>query len=189
MVEQLFAFVKQEMGQEYVGHDYNHSVRVHRNACLIAKTEECDMAVVQASAIVHDYIDHKYANNVEQRKEVLREVLASAGLSAAQIDHVFSIIENISYSTGGVVTTIEGKIVQDADRLDALGAIGIARTFAYGGSMHRALYGDETSTVSHFHDKLFKLKNLMNTSKGKVLAIERHEFMTIFLDQLDRELR
>ena len=95
----------------------------------------------------------------------------------------------MSYSKGETMTTIEGKIVQDADRIDALGAIGIARTFAYGGSKGRALYGADDSSVQHFHDKLFKLKNLMNTSKGKTLAIERHEFMIIFLDQLKREIR
>lgn len=189
MVEQLFEFVKREMGLEYVGHDFQHSVRVHRNACLIASTEICDMAVVEASAIIHDYLDHKYTSDVEQRKIILEKELSTVGLSQSQIGHVFEIIEHMSYSKGGVMTTIEGKIVQDADRLDALGAIGIARCFAYGGSQARALYGDASSSVQHFHDKLFKLKNLMNTSKGKVLAIERHEFMTIFLDQLYRELR
>lgn len=189
MLERLLEFAKKEMGPEYVGHDYDHSTRVHRNACLIAKEETCDLAVVEASALIHDYLDHKYTTDIDGRKMILTEVLQECGLRQDQIDHVFAIIENISYSTGGIVTTIEGMIVQDADRLDALGAIGIARTFAYGGRLMRRLYGDEQSSVQHFHDKLFKLKNLMNTAKGKVLAIERHEFMLMFLDQLNRELR
>lgn len=189
MVERLFAFMKNNMGPEYVGHDYDHSVRVHRNAMLIAKSESCDMQVVEASAIVHDYIDEKFVVNYESQKEILQNILVEVGLTQSQVDHVFDIIEHMSYSKHMEMKTLEGKIVQDADRLDALGAIGIARCFAYGGSQARLLYGDANSSVQHFHDKLFKLKYMMNTSMGKVLAIERHEFMTMFLDQLNRELR
>ena len=189
MIEELLAFMKEEMTNQYVGHDYDHSVRVYNTACLIGASEDCDMVIVIASAIVHDYIDHKLFDNIEEQKQKLTNKLIEVGFHSDKIQRIFDIIEHMSYSKGETMTTIEGKIVQDADRIDALGAIGIARTFAYGGSKGRALYGADDSSVQHFHDKLFKLKNLMNTSKGKTLAIERHEFMIIFLDQLKREIR
>lgn len=188
MKEALFRFVKEEMNQ-YVGHDFDHSVRVHRNAMMIAQEETCDMMVVEAAAIVHDYLDHKFSNETTSRKEKLSLVLQDVGLASSQIDHVITIIDTMSFTKGVPMTTMEGMIVQDADRLDALGAIGIARTFAYGGHLGRPLYGTSESSLQHFDDKLFKLKNLMNTSKGKVLAIARHEFMLMYIEQLAQELR
>ncbi len=188
MKEALFSFVKQEMNQ-FVGHDFDHSVRVHRNAVRIAEDETCDMMVVEAAAIVHDYLDHKFGGDTKERQEKLAHVLSEVGLSSSQTELVLGIINTMSFTKGVLMTTMEGMIVQDADRLDALGAIGIARTFAYGGHLGRPLYGTDESSLQHFHDKLFKLKNLMNTSKGKVLAIARHEFMLMYMEQLAQELR
>lgn len=196
--------VKNELQADSTGHDWFHIERVRKIAVRILKTEtEANRFIVEASALLHDIADHKFYDGDETvGPEKAREILDGFGISREIIDSIAKIIEEISYKGAGVPTpmsTKEGMIVQDADRLDAIGAIGIARTFAYGGSKGRTIYNPnivavchtsfaayKTSTaptLNHFYEKLLLLKDLMNTEKGKKIADSRHRFMEEFLSQ------
>lgn len=162
------------------GHGADHTMRVYRNAQLIMeKYPEADGYVVSLAALLHDVDDHKLFKT--ENNANARTFLEEAGLSADKIDFICHVINAVSFSKnrGKIPEAIEGKIVQDADRLDAIGAIGIARTFAYGGKVGRSL----EDSIKHFYDKLLLLKDEMNTDAAKELAHKRQEYMTSFLKE------
>lgn len=208
IVQSTITFVKNTLKDAEGGHDWFHIERVWKNAKLIAAKEAgANMQVVELSALLHDIADSKFHDGDEQigpRKA--REFLESLNLDATTIKHVVAIIENISFKGGHNKRTLESlelDIVQDADRLDAIGAIGIARTFNYGGFKNRVIYDPEIKpnpgmskeeykkstapTINHFYEKLLLLKGLMNTESGKELAEKRHAFMEDFLEQFYAE--
>lgn len=185
-----YAFVKKEFLGEGTGHDYFHLKRVVENALKIGKAENANLFLVELSAWLHDVGDYKLHDGVDRSEELVKEFLLTQNLSDELIDKVNEIISQVSFSKGNSVTSLEAKVVQDADRLDALGAIGIARAFAYGGSRGRELWNPDqpdSTTVQHFYDKLLKLKDLMNTDTAKVIAEKRHRFLEEFLDQFYEE--
>jgi uncharacterized protein len=189
------------------GHDWFHIERVYRNSLLIANEEECDLEVVKLAALLHDIADSKFNDGDESiGPKTARTFLEQQNISQKTINHVVAIIENISFKGGNFekkFTSKELEIVQDADRLDAIGAIGIARTFNYGGFKNRQLYNPEIApqlkmtkeeyknseapTINHFYEKLLLLKDKMNTKTGKKIAQERHRFMELFLSQFYAE--
>ena len=185
-----YAFVKKEFLGEGTGHDYFHLKRVVENALKIGKAENANLFLVELSAWLHDVGDYKLHDGVDRSEELVKEFLLTQNLSDELIDKVNEIISQVSFSKANSVTSLEAKVVQDADRLDALGAIGIARAFAFGGSRGRELWNPdqpESTTVQHFYDKLLKLKDLMNTETAKVIAEKRHRFLEEFLDQFYEE--
>ena len=207
LIDKTIRFVKKTLAQAEGGHDWFHIERVYKNALLIAASENCDLEIVQLSALLHDIADSKFHDGDETiGPKTARTFLESENVVATTIDHVIAIIENISFKGGKVArkfSSIELDIVQDADRLDAIGAIGIARTFNYGGFKNRALYNpeivpnlfmtkeeykkNEAPTINHFYEKLLLLKDKMNTQTGKQIAQERHRYMEDFLEQFYAE--
>ena len=186
IIENTILFVKNKLAQAEGRHDWFHIERVYKNALLIAKEEECDLTVVKLAALLHDIADSKFHNGDESiGPKVAREFLESQKVSEDIILHVIAIIENISFKGGNFEKKFHSKeleIVQDADRLDAIGAIGIARTFNYGGFKNRVIYdpnispkmnmskeeykNSEAPTLNHFYEKLLLLKDKMNTKTG-----------------------
>lgn len=183
-------------------HDFQHIERVYENARAILKTEPtANEKVVCLAVLLHDVSDSKYAEDKSNEQRILNEL----NLSTEEQQHIQAVIAEVSFNGGNELqaTTIESKIVRDADRLDAIGAVGIARTFAYGGAKGRKLYDDaeevrvqmteqqyrsqSTASVTHFYEKLLLLKDLMVTAKGREMAEERHQFMVQFLQQLKKE--
>ncbi|MFZ4672496.1 MAG: HD domain-containing protein [Flavobacterium sp.] len=207
LIDNTILFVKQKLENAEGGHDWFHIERVYKNALLIAQNEICNLEIVQLGALLHDIADSKFNNGDETvGPKVAREFLESQKTSEEIINHVINIIENISFKGGNFEnksTSKELQIVQDADRLDAIGAIGIARTFNYGGFKNRALYNpaiapnlhmtkeeyknSEAPTLNHFYEKLLLLKDKMNTETGKKIALERHQYMENFLSQFYAE--
>ena len=178
-VEKLFC-------SDFGGHGADHTFRVYDNAMLLAdKQPECDREVVALSALLHDVDDHKLFNT--ENNANARHFLEEHGISKDKTDEICSTINMVSFSKnrGKKPDTIEGKIVQDADRLDAIGAIGIARTFAFGGERGRPL----DDSIRHFHDKLLLLKDEMNTDLGRKLADSRHAFLVAFLEEYRLETK
>lgn len=166
------------------GHDAEHSIRVYQNACRIAvRYPEADLRVVSLAALLHDADDHKLFNTEDFQNA--RTFLISQNVDSSVIERICEVIGGVSFSKnrGKKTETIEGKIVQDADRLDAMGAIGIARTFAYGGKNGRPL----ESSLQHFDDKLLLLKDEMNTEEARRLAEVRHKYMLDFLSEYQEE--
>lgn len=208
LVSATIAFVKSELRQAEGGHDWFHVERVYRNALDIARNEEVDITVVTFGALLHDIADYKFHDGDETigpRKA--SDFLTTMQVPEEIITHVVKIIENVSFKGGNTkqkFSSRELEVVQDADRLDAMGAIGIARTFNYGGYKGRALYDpavppnlkmspdeykkSDAPTINHFYEKLLLLKNRMNTPTGKKLAEERHQFMELFLNQFFKEV-
>jgi uncharacterized protein len=207
IIGKTIAFVQDKLDNAEGGHDWFHIERVYKNSMLIAQNEVCDVMVVKLGALLHDIADSKFNDGDESvGPETARTFLESENVDPAIIDHVVKIIENISYKGGNfekAFTSIELDVVQDADRLDALGAIGIARTFNYGGFKNRALYdpkiapntkmtkeeykNSDAPTLNHFYEKLLLLKDKMNTESGKQIAKERHRYMEGFLSQFYAE--
>ena len=205
VIENTIKFVKIELENAEGGHDWFHIERVYKNTLLISKEEKVDLFVVSLAALLHDIADPKFYNG----DETIGPKKASEFLNNQQVDkntivHVIHIINHISYknsfdTTGEKFTSKELEVVQDADRLDAIGAIGIARCFNYGGFKNRALYNPEilpnlkmskeeyknsdAPTINHFYEKLLLLKDKMNTSSGKQIATDRHIYMEEFLKQ------
>ena len=166
------------------GHDLDHSLRVYSNAMVIAGTEQdCDIEAVALAALLHDTDDHKLFDTEGNANAV--SFLRSHGIDDQRISFIVSIIESVSFSKnrGKKPACLEGKIVQDADRLDAMGAIGIARTFAYGGKHGRPLEGG----IDHFHEKLLLLKDELNTAKAREMAEPRHGFLKEFIEHFNSE--
>jgi uncharacterized protein len=207
LIDRTIHFVKQQLTHAESGHDWFHIERVYKNALLIAQNEICDLTVVKLGALLHDIADSKFYQGDETvGPKVARTFLEAENVSEEMITAVVSIIENLSFKGGNFERTfhsIELQIVQDADRLDALGAIGIARTFNYGGFKNRPIYNpdcapklnmtkeeyknSEGPTLNHFYEKLLLLKDQMNTETGKRIAQERHKFMELFLSQFYAE--
>jgi len=207
LIIKTIAFVKEKLNDAEGGHDWFHIERVYKNAILIARETECDLTVVQLGALLHDIADSKFHNGDETiGPKTARAFLEKENVSEGTIAHVVKIIENISYKGGNFerkFSSVELDVVQDADRLDAIGAIGVARAFNYGGFKNRALYNPEIEpvtnmtkeeykknnapTINHFYEKLLLLKDKMNTEKGKEIATERHRFMETFLAQFYAE--
>lgn len=166
------------------GHGLDHSMRVYKNAMLLAETEPtADRFIVALSALLHDADDYKLFQT--ENNANARNFLKSANVDPETTDRICEVINSVSFSRnrGKKPETIEGQIVQDADRLDAIGAIGIARTFAFGGKHNRSL----ESSIDHFHEKLLLLKDMLNTEKAKELAENRHRFMEQFLKEWEKE--
>ena len=185
LIKDAIDYVSDLLGKNSGGHDTAHSLRVYRNALKIAeKEEECDLLVVSLASLLHDVDDHKIFNH--ENNENARAFLSGKGIPDAEIDVICSVINSVSFSKnrGKRPETIEGKIVQDADRLDAMGAIGIARTFAYGGEHGRSI----EESVQHFYDKLLVLKDELNTDTAKAIAAKRHEFLEAYIDELKDEI-
>ncbi|HUH28326.1 HD domain-containing protein [Gelidibacter sp.] len=206
-ISQTIAFVKEQLKNAEGGHDWFHIERVYKNSLLIAKHEVVDVFVVQLGALLHDIADSKFHNGDETvGPKIARQFLTANDVDAVVIDHVIKIIENISFGGGNEVQKFKSPeldVVQDADRLDALGAIGIARTFNYGGFKNRVLYdpsippnldmskkeykASNAPTINHFYEKLLLLKDKMNTETGRKIALKRHQFMEYFLKQFYAE--
>ena len=167
------------------GHGFDHSIRVWRSAMEIARSENCDPEIVSLAALLHDADDHKLFRT--ENNANARNFLAAQGVAPETSDRICEAINSVSFSQnrGKRPETAEGRIVQDADRLDAIGAVGIARTFAYGGKHGRP----PEDSIAHFHEKLLLLKDMMNTQKAREIAEERHAFMEDFLREWDRETK
>ena len=207
LISKAEALIHEKFSGEGTGHDAHHIFRVRDVALHLAKAEKADLFIVELGALLHDIADHKFHNgDLEAGPKFAREWLHEQGAEEDLIQRIEMIIREVSYKGAGVDTTpgtLEAKVVQDADRLDAIGAIGIARAFAYGGSKRRPLYDPEvapelhtsfegyfkggTHTVNHFYEKLLLLKDRMNTPTGKRLAEERHRFMEDFLARFFEE--
>lgn len=190
-LQQVENYANKKLNTEVTAHDFSHSLRVMKIANYIGEksTEDIDLEILKVAGLTHDIIDRKVAPNVEKAIRELSEELLKIGYTDNQVKHVLNIIQNISYSSGKVPETLEGKIVQDADRLEAIGAIAIARTFAYGGKLNRLIYeeGNDNCSVAHFYDKLLLLKDRMHTGTGKQIALSRHKFMQEYLLQFYKE--
>ncbi|MFA6429562.1 MAG: HD domain-containing protein [Patescibacteria group bacterium] len=207
LVSATRAHVRSLMEQEGTGHDWWHVDRVRNTAVLIAREEDADVVIVELSALLHDIADWKFHNgDFEAGARVSRVWLESQQAEATVVDRVCDIVRHVSFKGAGVadeMSTIEGKCVQDADRLDAIGAIGIARAFAYGGHRGRPIYDPEqtaefhatveaykkrsASTIHHFYEKLLLMKDRLHTSAGKRLAEQRHAYLEQFLEQFYAE--
>lgn len=207
IIDKTILFVKEKLKNAEGGHDWFHIERVYKNSLLIAKEEDCDIMVVKLGALLHDIADSKFNDGDESvGPKTARTFLESENISEEIIVHVINIIENISFKGGNFKKKFNSKeleIVQDADRLDAIGAIGIARCFNYGGFKNRALYNpaispnlsmskeeyknSESPTLNHFYEKLLLLKDKMNTTSGKKIAEARHQYMQNFLSQFYAE--
>ena len=184
MIDEAINYIRELFAENADGHGFEHAMRVYRNALLIAETEpEADRLVVSLGALLHDADDHKLFNT--ENNANARRFLEAQGVDRETADRICEAVNSVSFSKnrGKHPGTVEGRIIQDADRLDAIGAIGIARTFAYGGKHGRTPEG----SIAHFHEKLLLLKDLMNTEKAKEMAESRHAFMEQFLREWDRE--
>ena len=192
MIEKAMEYARQIFAGDGSGHDFDHTLRVYHMAVRIAREEGADVQMVALAALLHDVDDHKLSPETCEHKDRAVAFLREQGVDEQKIHSIVEIISQISFSAGnGRPSTLEGMCVQDADRLDAIGAIGIGRAFAFGGSRGRRMHDpdgvDKTATVEHFYDKLFKLKDLMTTSTGQYLARQRDEFMHSFLEQFYAE--
>ncbi len=208
LIESTITFVKEELKGAEGGHDWFHIERVYKNALAIAKNENVDNTVVALAALLHDIADPKFYNGDESiAPQKASEFLLKQNVDSKIIEHVTQIIENMSFKNSFDLNTSftskEMEIVQDADRLDAIGAIGIARCFNYGGFKNRPLYNPDippklnmtkaeykaakAPTINHFYEKLLLLKDQMNTKTGKQIAEKRHAFMEQYLNQFYAE--
>jgi len=207
IISKTIDFVKEKLSKAEGGHDWFHIQRVYNNAKLIAKDEDVDLFVVSLGALLHDIADSKFYEGDETvGPKIAKEFLNSLHLDKEVIQHVVHIIENISFKGGNELQKFKSPeldVIQDADRLDAIGAVGIARCFNYGGFKNRALYDPDIKpvldmnkeeykkstapTINHFYEKLLLLKDRMNTKTGRKLAIQRHHYMEQYLEQFYKE--
>ena len=205
LVQHATKFIKEVFQNDFSGHDFFHSMRVYRTAMKIAQAEHADLEVVALAALLHDVDDRKLSPATAEKKENATRFMRSQNVPESEIRQVCQIIGEVSFKGTDSVrpSTPEGKCVQDADRLDALGAIGIARTFAYGGRHNRAIYDPElpprtsmnqtqyysskSTSLHHFYEKLFLLEDMMNTETGKAVARKRTQYMQEFVEEFLRE--
>ncbi|TCP54527.1 uncharacterized protein EV586_104146 [Tumebacillus sp. BK434] len=198
-------FVKDELGGDSSGHDYWHIYRVWQTAKKIGVEEGADLLVVELAALLHDIADEKLVASEAEGLAKVRSWLVEQGVAEATVEHVMEIISTMSFKGGGKtgMRTLEGAVVQDADRLDAIGAVGIARVFAYSGAKGQLSHDPhlpprtdmtaeeyrkgKSTAINHFYEKLLKLKDLMNTAYGKQMAEGRHAVMEAFLEQFYAE--
>ena len=207
IINDAIEFVRNTFNDDYSGHDYFHTLRVYKMAARIAEQENANLIIVQLAALLHDVDDIKLSPETYANKDKAVGFLRKHGISEEMIKTICNIIGEVSFRGTDSITpeTIEGKCVQDADRLDAIGAIGIARTFAYGGSHNRIIHDPEikptvnmnadkyqnhiSTSINHFYEKLFRLKDLMNTETAKKIAEQRENYMknyiSEFLDEWD----
>ncbi len=195
-------YIEKHFRQEGSGHDWFHIVRVRNMALKIGSLESCDLFVVEMAALLHDLDDWKLSISQQEHENKAGRWLRTNGVPSGITDHILNVIDEVSFKGAGVETPVSSKesaVVQDADRLDAIGAIGIARTFAYGGYKNRLIYdpaispvvhndfdvykGNTAPTINHFYEKLLLLKDRMNTETAKNIAEKRHKFMAGYLDQ------
>ncbi len=206
-ISKTVEYIKPKFSGEGTGHDWWHIYRVWQIAKHIGAKEGGDIEIIELGALLHDIADWKFhGGSDEAGPRAAREWLISIGATADVVDRVCHIVENISYKGAHAqnkIESLEGKIVQDADRIDALGAIGIARTFVYGGSKGREMYNPSippemhadaeaykksvSPTLNHFYEKLLLLKDRMNTTTGKEIALERHHYMEEFVKRFLEE--
>lgn len=207
VIEYVVSELKREFANESTGHDWFHIERVWKNAKQIAAAEGGDLFVIELAALLHDIADHKFVADADaEAKRRIQEMLSKVQVEQQTIDRVIDIVLKSSFK-GGIgenpMKQLEGLVIQDADRLDAIGAIGIARTFAFGGKFGNLLYHPDippatfknaeeyrknrTHTINHFYEKLLLLKDKMNTSTGRKMAEQRHHFMQEFLNQFYNE--
>jgi len=207
IIQNTVEFVKYTLSDAEGGHDWWHIYRVWKSAKHIAQNEEVDLFIVELGALLHDIADSKFHGGDENIGPMrAREFLQSMQVDEVVIDHIEKIISNISFKGGQLPQNFKSPeldVIQDADRLDAIGAIGIARTFNYGGHKGRTIYNpdikpnlqltkeeyksSDAPTLNHFYEKLLLLKDRMNTRTGKEMALKRHDFMLSYLDQFYKE--
>ena len=205
IIKNAINYVKEFFTNEFSGHDFFHTIRVHNLAKLIAEKENANSLIVELAALLHDVDDVKLSPSTSYNKTNAREFLIKNNVDNETINLICNIIEEVSFKgTDSVIpSSLESKCVQDADRLDAIGAIGIARAFAYGGNHNRVMYDPSetpnlnmneeeyrkhvSTTVNHFYEKLFLLKDMMNTSTAKQIAEERHKYMKEYIDRFLQE--
>ncbi len=206
VIKKTAEFAKKKLSGEGSGHDYWHIYRVWKMAVYLAKKEKADLFIVQLAALLHDIADWKFNDNDKEGSVLSRKWLQSLKVDDKIIKQVCDIVDGVSFKGAGVVNkikSIEGVVVQDADRLDALGAIGIARTFAYNGFKNREIYNPDikpkfhrtfasykknnSTAINHFYEKLLLLKDLMNTRTAKKIAQHRHKIMSQYLKEFFRE--
>ena len=205
IISRALAYVKAIFANDFSGHDYFHTFRVYKMATYIAEKEKANLEVVQLSALLHDVDDRKLFPETYAEKGNARRFLQENGVEDGKIAEILRIIGEISYAgkDSVVPASLEGKCAQDADRLDAIGAIGVARAFAYGGNHNRLLYDPEekpkmdmdkaeyynhkSTTINHFYEKLFLLTDMMNTPTAKAIAQERERYMRGFVEEFLQE--
>lgn len=206
VIQKVKEYVKRELKGEPTGHDWWHAFRVWKMAKKIAKKEGGNLFVIELAALLHDIADWKFSGSLKSSSKKARELLEKLGVDEKILKEVCYIIENVSFKGAGVkdkMESIEGKIVQDADRLDVIGAIGIARVFAYDGFMRREIYNPEikpkfhktfndykkskSASINHFYEKILLLKDRLHTKTAKTIGEKRHKFLKLFLKQFFRE--
>ena len=191
VIKNTLEYVKKKLEKDTSGHDYYHSYRVWKIAKRISKVEGGDIFIIELAALLHDVCDHKFTSDKESCMNELKAFLETQGLKREEINKIVDIISKISFSVNktGDDLSIEARIVQDADRLDAMGAIGIARCFATGALLGRKIYDpeDKNNSINHFYEKLLLLKDLMNTPTARRIAEQRHRFMEQFLEEFYKE--
>lgn len=205
LLAQAEAFARETLAHDSSGHDWSHVERVRRVAQTIAREERADSFICELAALLHDVADYKIAGDEETGLARVRGWLEARHADPQTLERVMDIISTMSFAGGArpLMTTLEGQVVQDADRLDAIGAVGVARAFAYGGAKGRLMYdpaqgvreqmsveeyrSQQTPTINHFYEKLLLLKDRMNTSYARAMAEHRHQFMLAYLDQFYAE--
>lgn len=207
LIKETKDFVKKQLKNAEGGHDWFHILRVYNNALLISKSEKVDSLIVALGALLHDIADSKFHDGDETvGPQIARKFLFKHNVDSVVIEHIAKIIENISFKGGNEAQKFKSPeldVIQDADRLDAIGAIGIARCFNYGGFKDRKLFDPEIKpnlnmtkeeyknstapTINHFYEKLLLLKDKMNTKTGRHIAEKRHQFMELYLDEFYAE--
>lgn len=205
IIDNCIKYVKELFKNEYSGHDYFHTLRVYKLAKEIAEIEKANLYIVSLVSLLHDVDDIKLSPNTNKNKDNARKFLENNNVKKEVIDFICDVIGEISYKGKDTVPgkTLEARVVQDADRLDALGAIGIARAFAYGGHHNRVMYDPDilpnldmteveyrnhiSTTINHFYEKLFNLKDLMNTETARKIAIDREKYMKEYIERFTKE--
>ena len=201
LIDDAILYVKNLFRDEYSGHDFFHTLRVYKTATQIAKQEQANLQIVQLAALLHDIDDIKLSPETHADKTRAVLFLREHGVSEETIETICGIIDEVSFkgTDCSVPKTIEGKCVQDADRLDAIGAIGIARAFAYGGNHNRVMHDPDikpsmnmnaeeyrshvSTTINHFYEKLFLLKGMMNTATAQKIAEQREDYMKAYISE------
>lgn len=196
LIEETINYVKEFFEEDFSGHDFYHTLRVYNLAKTINKKEGGNQEIIELSALLHDVDDYKLVGNQQEKFYNAKDFLRKHNYPEEYIKEICHIISQVSFKGNNTITpdSLEGKIVQDADRLDAIGAIGIARTFTFSGNhnipMHipgsmpkEEYYGMAKTTINHFYEKLLKLKDLMNTNTAKEIAESRHQYMEKYLEE------
>ena len=201
IIDNALEYVKKIFESDFSGHDYFHTLRVYKTAVRIAKAEGADVKIVSLAALLHDVDDIKLSPKTYENKDNARAFMSKNGIDKATADKICEIIDEISYKGTSSVEpkTLEGKCAQDADRLDAIGAVGVARAFAFGGNHNRVMHdpdippllnmsGEEyrrhiSTTVNHFYEKLFNLADMMNTNTAREIATARNQYMKDYISE------